>query len=44
MKIFKTRHFHRWMRKTELSDSALHKAVLEMAAGLIDADLNRAVG
>ncbi|ANF59708.1 type II toxin-antitoxin system RelE/ParE family toxin [Halotalea alkalilenta] len=43
MRIFKTRHFHRWMRKTELSDSALHKAVLEMAAGLIDADLGGGV-
>ncbi|WP_237449630.1 type II toxin-antitoxin system RelE/ParE family toxin [Novosphingobium silvae] len=43
MRIFKTRHFQRWMRKTELSDSALRKAVLEMAAGLIDADLGGGV-
>jgi hypothetical protein len=38
-RIFKTRHFNRWMRKTELSDSALCQAAAEMAQGLIDADL-----
>jgi hypothetical protein len=38
-RIFKTRHFSRWMRKTELTDSALCGAVEEMAEGLIDADL-----
>jgi hypothetical protein len=38
-RVFKTRHFQRWMRKTELVDAALCKAVEEMAAGLIDADL-----
>lgn len=38
-RVFKTRHFQRWMRKTELTDVALCKAVEEMAAGLIDADL-----
>ena len=38
-RVFKTRHFSRWMRKTELTDSALCAAVSEMAAGLIDADL-----
>ncbi|AIJ46683.1 type II toxin-antitoxin system RelE/ParE family toxin [Pseudomonas aeruginosa] len=43
MHIFKTRHFQRWMRKTALSDSDLRKAVLEMAAGLIDADLGGGV-
>ena len=37
--VFKTRHFSRWMRKTELTDSALCSAVTEMAQGLIDADL-----
>ena len=36
---FKTRYFARWMRKTELSDEALCSAVVEMAQGLIDADL-----
>lgn len=39
MRIFKTRYFQRWMRKTELTDQALHKAVDEMTHGLIDADL-----
>lgn len=38
-RIFKTRNFQRWMRKTELTDAALCNAVEEMAAGLIDADL-----
>jgi hypothetical protein len=37
--IFKTRHFSRWSRKTSLSDEMLHRAVTEMAQGLIDADL-----
>ncbi len=38
-RIFKTRYFHRWMRKTELADAQLCQAVAEMSAGLIDADL-----
>jgi len=38
-RVFKTRHFNRWMRKTELADSVLCAAVHEMAQGLIDADL-----
>ncbi len=38
-RIFKTRHFARWMRKTELADAALCEAVREMSQGLIDADL-----
>lgn len=38
-RVFKTRHFQRWMRKTELTDAALCKAVQEMVVGLIDADL-----
>ena len=38
-RVFKTRHFARWMRKTDLSDEALCSAVVEMAEGLIDADL-----
>lgn len=38
-RVFKTRHFSRWMRKTELTDRALCQAVEEMARGLIDADL-----
>ena len=42
-RVFKTRYFQRWMRKTELTDAALCKAVQEMAAGLIDADLGGGV-
>jgi hypothetical protein len=38
-RVFKTRHFSRWMRKTELTDKVLCDAVLEMMHGLIDADL-----
>ena len=38
-RVFKTRHFSRWMRKTELTDAALCEAVREMSQGLIDADL-----
>ena len=42
-RVFKTRHFSRWMRKTELTDSALLNAVEEMVQGLIDADLGGGV-
>ncbi|MBS7350439.1 MAG: type II toxin-antitoxin system RelE/ParE family toxin [Comamonas sp.] len=42
-RVFKTRHFNRWMRKTELSDKALCVAVREMEQGLIDADLGGGV-
>lgn len=42
-RVFKTRHFQRWMRKTELTDAALCKAVQEMSAGLIDTDLGGSV-
>lgn len=42
-RVFKTRHFHRWMRKTELTDSALCNSVKEMVDGLIDADLGAGV-
>ena len=38
-RVFKTRHFQRWMRKTELTDAALCRTVQEMVAGLVDADL-----
>jgi len=38
-RVFKTRHFGRWVRKAGLSDQALCQAVEEMAGGLIDADL-----
>jgi hypothetical protein len=42
-RVFKTRHFSRWIRKTELTDAALCKAVAEMEQGLIDADLGGGV-
>ena len=38
-RVFKTRHFARWMRKTELANKTLCEAVGEMSRGLIDADL-----
>lgn len=42
-RVFKTRSFARWMRKTELTDAGLCQAVKEMVAGLIDADLGGGV-
>jgi hypothetical protein len=42
-RVFKTRHFSRWMRKTELTDRVLCEAVAEMVRGLIDADLGGGV-
>ena len=42
-RVFKTRHFQRWMRKTELTNAILCQAVAEMLAGLIDADLGGGV-
>lgn len=42
-RVFKTRYFNRWMRKTELTDAALCAAVSEMEQGLIDADLGGGV-
>ena len=38
-RVFKTRYFGRWLRKSGLTDQALCQAVAEMVAGLIDADL-----
>jgi hypothetical protein len=38
-RVFKTRHFSRWLRKTDLTDAALCQAVKERVAGLVDADL-----
>jgi len=38
-RLFKTRTFSRWMRRTGLEDEALKAAVVEMEAGLVDADL-----
>lgn len=43
MRVFKTRNFRRWQRKTELSDGMLYKAVEEMAKGLVDADIGGGV-
>lgn len=43
IRIFKTRHFQRWMNKAGLSDEMLVVAVLEMVAGLVDADLGGGV-
>ncbi|OWT63797.1 type II toxin-antitoxin system RelE/ParE family toxin [Candidimonas nitroreducens] len=40
---FITRHFQRWMRKINLTEKALCKAVIEMHQGLIDADLGGCV-
>ena len=42
-RVFKTRYFKRWMRKTELTDDALCVAVREMVEGLIDAELGGGV-
>ena len=42
-RVFKTRYFHRWARKSGLTDRALCSAVAEMQAGLIDADLGGGV-
>lgn len=42
-RVFKTRHFDRWARKTRLVDDALCDAVNEMERGLIDADLGGGV-
>lgn len=42
-RVFKTRYFARWMRKTELTNSALCEAVTEMVRGLVDADLGGGV-
>jgi hypothetical protein len=42
-RVFQTRYFQRWARSTGLTDAALRKAVVEMADGLIDADLGGGV-
>ena len=42
-RVFKTRYFSRWMRKTELSDRMLCAAIDEISQGLIDADLGGGV-
>ena len=42
-RVFKTRHFSRWIRNTELSDLVLCDSVAEMAQGLIEADMGGSV-
>ena len=42
-RVFKTRYFQRWMRKSGMTDAALCEAVQEMTDGLIDADLGGGV-
>lgn len=42
-RVFRTKTFTRWMRKTGLTDQALCTAVSEMSEGLIDADLGGSV-
>ncbi len=42
-RVFKTKHFARWVRKTDLTDDALCGAVREMERGLIDAVLGGGV-
>src|SRR5215468_8371315 len=42
-RIFRTRTFTRWKRKIGLTDADLLASVVEMANGLIDADLGRHV-
>lgn len=42
-RVFKTRSFNRWMRKTELTDALLCAAVMEMTQGLVDAHLGGGV-
>jgi hypothetical protein len=41
--IIKTKKFHKWAQKAGLADVALCQAVVEMLAGLIDADLGGGV-
>ena len=42
-RVFQTRTFNRWMRKTGLPEDALCDAVSEMTRGLVDADLGGGV-
>lgn len=42
-RILKTPSFNRWMKKSGLSNQALHKAVDEMIKGLLDADLGKGI-
>ena len=42
-RVFKTRYFQRWMRKSGLTDAVLCEAVQEMSEGLVDADLGSGI-
>ena len=42
-RVFKTRYFQRWMRKSGLTDAVLCEAIQEMSEGLVDADLGSGV-
>lgn len=42
-RVFKTRHFSRWLRKCGLTEEALCLSVSEMEKGLIDAELGGGV-
>ena len=39
IRVFKTKTFTRWLKKSDLTDEVLIRAVDEMRSGLIDADL-----
>ena len=43
MRIFKTKWFHRWARREQLTDRALKNAVEDMMRGLVDANLGGGV-
>ena len=42
-RVFMTRHFSRWLSKTELSLEGLCKAIEEMEQGLVDANLGSGI-
>lgn len=42
-RVFKTKHFHRWMSKTDLNDQSLCNAISEMTHGLVDAHLGGSI-
>lgn len=43
MRIFKTKTFTRWARKEGVTDDLVRKAVSEIEAGLIDAELGSCI-
>ena len=42
-RVFKTKHFHRWMSKTDLTDQSLCNAISEMIHGLVDVHLGGSI-